>query len=64
MFYMRHDYVFGLDVPVGDLVLMQVLYGRGYLLNLDCHFGFWQLLVFLEVSEKRALVHVLQDQVK
>lgn len=58
---MRHHYILGLDIAVGDLVLVQILYGGGDLLYFGGDLRLAQGLVLLEVGEQSAFLHVLQN---
>lgn len=59
--YMADDDIFRFDVPMGDVVVMEVFDGGCDLADLGCYLGLWQFLVSFQVGEEGTFVHVLQD---
>ncbi len=61
--YICHDNILGLDIPVSNIPVLQVLYGLCQVSNLFSRILFWKFLELFQVVKQSSLLHKFQHQV-
>ena len=59
--YIRDDDILWFDVPVGDILIMEILNCLGYLFYDGGCTNFSQDFIFLELGVQSPLVHILKE---